>query len=262
VYFDGPPTQPTGRLAALSYDAFRYAESLGVDDARVLRHRLYRYNSRPVSPEWRRRLPADSAVSRFLRGGRAERGLVHAPERGWHYWRSSRTAARATPAFKLYVSPGIDDVPAALAATLAALGRIRGMVAVKVGRDVHALMRADKLVAYFRDSEALRQAAAELGTALGGMLAHGVPFTADLAGGGLLSWATDPPAETISLDWAGDGSWRVWIASRLASSLALAASEPDGSAPGWLFAVDRLSLDGVDLATWAPSPGVWGGGAN
>lgn len=264
VYFDGaPPLRQGSRLAAVSDDAVRYAESLGVDDPRVLRQRLYRYHSRPASPDWRRRLAADGAVARFLRIGRAaRRGLSHALEPGWHYWRPTRTAATSTPAFKLYVSPGIDDVPAALDATLAVLGRARGMVAAKVGRDVHALLRPDKLVAYFRDGDALHAAAGELGAALRGMPAHGVPFTADLTGDGLLSWAADPPADTISLDWVGDGSWRVWIASRLASSLALAASEPGGSAPAWLFAVDRLSLDGVDLVTWAPSPGVWDAGAN
>lgn len=264
LYFDGsPPPRQASRLAAVSDDAVRYAESLGVVDPRVLRQRLYRYHSRPASPAWRRRLAADGAVSRFLRIGRAaRRGLSHALEPGWHYWRPTRSAARSTPAFKLYVSPGIDDVPAALEATLALLSRARGIVAVKVGRDVHALLRPDKLVAYFRDGDALRAAAGELATALRGLRAHGVPFTADLTGDGLLSWAADPPADAISLDWAGDGSWRVWIASRLASSLALAATERDGSPPGWLFAVDRLSLDGVDLATWTPSAGVWGEGAS
>ena len=264
LYFDGsPPPRKGSRLAAVSDDAVRYAESLGIHDPRVLRQRLYRYHCRPASPEWRRRLADDGAVSRFLRLGRAaRRGVAHGLEPGWHYWRPSRTTARSAPAFKLYVSPGIEDAPAALAATLAILGRARGMVAAKAGRDVHALLRPDKLVAYFRDAEALHTVAGELGAALRGMPAHGVPFTADLTGDGLLSWAADPPADTISLDWAGDGSWRVWIASRLASSLALAASEADAAAPAWLFAVDRLSLDGVDPATWAPSAGVWGAGTN
>jgi hypothetical protein len=264
VYFDGsPPRRRGSRLAAVSDDAVRYAESLGVADPRVLRQRLYRYHTRPASPDWRRRLAGDAAVSRFLRLGRAtRRDLLHALEPGWHYWRPARGAAKSAPAFKLYVSPGIDDAPAALEATLALLGRSRGMVAAKVGRDVHALLRPDKLVAYFRDGDTLRAAAGELAAALHGMPAHGVPFTADLAGDGLISWAADPPADTISLDWAGDGSWRVWVASRLASNLALAASAPDRSVPAWLFALDRLSLDGVDLATWAPSPGVWSAGTN
>ena len=264
AYFDGvPPARQASRLAVVSDDAVRYAESLGVDDSRVLRQRLYRYHARPASPDWWRRLAGDGAVARFLRIGRGNRpGLVHALEAGWHYWRPARGPARGRPAFKLYVSPGVDDVPAALEATLAVLGRTRGMVAAKVGRDVHALLRPDKLVAYFRDRDALRAASAELGAALRGMPAHGVPFTADLTGDGLLSWAADPPADTISIDWVGDGSWRAWVAGRLGSSLALAASEPGGPAPAWLFALDRLSLDGVDLATWAPTVGAWAAGAN
>ena len=264
AYFDGlPPTPRASRLAALSDDAVRYAESLGVHDVRVLRQRLYRYHTRPASPAWRRRLAGDGAVARFLRIGRGQRrGLTHTLDAGWLYWRPARGVGRAAPAYKLYVSPGIDDAPAALDATLAVLSRTRGMVAVKVGRDVHALLRPDKLVAYFRDRDALRAATGELAAALRGMPAHGVPFTSDVGGDGLLSWAADPPADTISIDWVGDGSWRAWIAGRLASSLALAASEPGGDAPGWLFALDRLSLDGVDLATWAPTAGAWDSGAN
>jgi hypothetical protein len=263
LYFDGlPPAWQSSRLASISGDAVQHAEALGIGDPRVLRQRLYRYNSRPASPAWRRRLATDAAVSRYLRIGRmAARGVSHTLEPAWHYWRPARRA-NVTPAYKLYISPGIDDMPVALAATLAVLGRAGGIVAVKAGRDIHALMRPDKLVAYFSERASLRAAAADLGTALQGTPAHGVPFTADLAGDGLLSWATDPPADTTSLDWAGDGSWRAWIAARLASSLALAASEPAASRPAWLFAVDRLSLDGVDLATWAPNPGVWGGPEN
>ncbi|MGE5093365.1 MAG: hypothetical protein ACM3OH_14450 [Bacillota bacterium] len=263
LYFDGsPPAWQSSRLASVSGDAVQHAESLGISDPRVLRQRLYRYSTRPASPVWRRRLATDAAVSRYLRIGRMARGMSHTLEPAWHYWRPVRRKANGAPAFKLYISPGIDDTPAALDATLAVLGRARGIVAVKAGRDVHALMRPDKLVAYFSDRESLHAAAAELGTALGGTPPQGVPFTSDLAGDGLLSWATDPPADTTTLDWAGDGSWRAWIAARLASSLALAASERDASTPAWLFAVDRLSLDGVDLATWAPISGVWAGAEN
>lgn len=262
VYFDGLPLEGRSRLARLSLDAVRHGEALGLPDPRVLHRRLYQFHARPVSPGWRRRLGTESAVAAFLGVRRGSgRGLGHAVERGWHYWRRSGSGAgKRAPAYKLYISPAVEGLPEALAGTIDLLRRNPGPVAVKVGRDLPGLLRADKLVAYFRDRATLLEAAAALGRSLAGMPAHGVPFTADLGGDGLLSWAADPPADAAVFDWVGDGSWRAWVTARLASSLTLATSA-SAAVPGWLFAVDRLSLDGVDPATWEPAPAVWAAGS-
>ena len=263
VWFDGVPAPATSRLAALSHAALRHGEVLGAGD-RVLQRRLYQFNSRPVTPEWRRRLAGDAAVRGFLRvGARAPRGLTHAVEPAWHYWRRNdryQPSERREPSLKLYISPGIEALPDALHLTVAQLRSVSGMLAVKAGRDEYGLMRPDGLVAYFSDWVALSNTAIQLSRLLAGTVAQGVPFTAEVAGDGLLSWASDPPAGSANLEWAGDGSWRAWITGRLASSLTLAASRP-AQVRGWVFALDRLSLDGVDPVTWAPTSSVWAGEA-
>jgi hypothetical protein len=273
LYFDGHAPRAASRLAALSCDAMRHGEALGVGD-RILQRRLYQFNSRPATPEWRRQLAGDAAVTSFLRlTGGASRGLTRTAEPAWLYWRRSGRHSRggqAVPTLKLYVSPGIDGMPEALHATLELLRSVRGMVAVKAGREVYGLMRPDNLVAYFATTAALDDAAGRLQASLAGASAQGVPFTAERAGDGLLSWASDPPADATALDWASDRSWRAWITGRVAASLTLAAASAAASAassaasrpdpvPGWLFALDRLTLDGVDPVTWTPAVSLWDG---
>jgi hypothetical protein len=88
---------------------------------------------------------------------------------------------------------------------------------------------------------------------LSGCPLHGVPFTAELAGGGLLSWGIDPPAEKQTVPWLERESWRLWVANRLASALLLAKTSTKADIQPWRFALERLRLEGVDTQTWAPS---------
>ena len=268
AWFDGTAPCAASRHAALSHAAVRHGEALGIGGV-GLQRRLYQFNSRPATPEWRRRLAGDSAVTAFLGATDSQpRDLTHALEPAWHYWRRRRQpgSARGTPSLKLYVSPGIEALPDALRSTLMLLRSVKGMAAVKAARDVYGLMRPDNLVAYFTDATALDEAAAQLAEALAGAAPQGVPFTAERGCDGLLSWAADPPAGSATLDWTGDSSWRAWITGRLASSLTLAAARPGRPArpivPAWIFALDRLSLDGVDPETWAPSDSMWCGQAS
>jgi hypothetical protein len=257
-YFDGAPPKADSRLARLSQEAVRHAASLGLGGG-VLQRRLYQYNTAPITPAWRRRLGTSHDAAHFLRSvDRPPPGLVHRTGPAWHYWRRARRMKpSSTPTLKLYVSPGLERLPDALHATLALLREADARVAaVKVGADLPGLLRSDKLVAYFTDLDALDHAAALLSTRLGGMPPQGVPFTADLSGDGLISSAVDPPADVVSLDWTGDASWRAWVAGRLASSLTLANAQP-ASVPSWVYAIDRLSLDGVDACSWTGSRAAW-----
>ncbi|MFY9822436.1 MAG: hypothetical protein WAM82_13715, partial [Thermoanaerobaculia bacterium] len=196
-------TASGGRIAALSQDALRYAEALPVDDAFALAGRLYGYNRRPLTPRWQRLLPEPEAVPGFLgfaAGGPAAALLSRhwtalKPSPAWLSWRfqdgAGRDAGRlstAGPTYKLYVSPEPEHLAAGgFAAIVAALTDLR-VPQFKVGADVAGLLRADKIVAYFPDFESLARAAHSLDAALAGAPAQGVPFTAEIGGGGLLSW--------------------------------------------------------------------------
>jgi hypothetical protein len=259
-----------GRSGDLSLAALRYGQELGPLPESLLALRMYLYGRRPVGPALRERWPDENAVAGhlgILPGGRAHAALA----RGWveaqagegegrAYWRSwhPRRLAGSRPArggssYKLYVSPAPDDLPRALTAIAEALSGAAGLSGFKVGRDVHGICRPDKLVVYFDRLDDLRRAAASLGERLDGCAPQGVPFSAPIDAGGLLSWGSDPPPAP----GAGPaGSWRLWIAERLAEYLARARRE-GGELEPWRFALERLGLAGVDVDTWAPRSGIW-----
>jgi hypothetical protein len=267
-----------GYLAKLSIRALQYADALDIVDNLRLCGRLYFFNRIPASADLARRLPDAAAVEHFLRlsiDGRVKRLLDRAWSRrdrdqqaGWISWqalrprsidtRSNGSMRSATlPTYKLYVSPAIDDLPEAFAATLHVLSAC-GAASFKVGRDLHGLLRPDKLVAYFASHDHLREAIDPLARMLQGCRAQGVPFTADAGGDGLLSWGIDPPAPTNGTgNDARSESWRAWVTSRLAAALLSAKATGSGAMAPWRFALERVRLDGVDTDTWTPSSSIW-----
>lgn len=249
-----------GRIAQLSVDALRYAQSLQVDDARVLALRLYCYNRRPITPAWAGRLPTREATAHYLGVTNGESGPAPGP--GWislggsdvdEHWLAWRSPASADPggehiSYKLYVSPSPSAVPDALRISAEVLHELRAP-AFKVGADLHGLLRPDKLVAYFTGFEHLAAAAARLRDRLAGLPAHGVPFTAEISADGLLSWGVDPPRRERGLTWIGD-SWRLWVVGQLAAGLLAARSATDEQP--WRYALERIRLEGLDPETWIP----------
>lgn len=250
-----------GPLAELSLAALRWAARLPFADPMVLAARLYAYNRRPLTPAWARRLAGPEAVRKFLGlapGSPAAAALgawFPVPARGtWLLWgvRDAPPRADAGPTFKLYLSPQPEALPAVLAAALAVLPGA-GAGRLKVGGDAAGLLRPDKLVAYFGDLDRLAAAAEGLAERLAGAPAQGVPFTAEVAGGGLLSWGAEPPRSRLLP--GGRESWRLYLANRLGAALAEARAAEEKEP--WRFALERLRLDGIDTETWAPRALFW-----
>jgi hypothetical protein len=306
------PAAAGGRLAELSRAALRHgqelARTLREPDALHLSLRLYGYNRLPVTPRWRRTLPDAAAVRRYLgvaAGGRwqplLERHWREPPAAGdepWLRWRPAVAAAGArsgatqaasaagaaggagaagAPTYKLYVSPAPEALPEAFGAVLDGLAAV-GPPGFKVGAGAGGLLRPDKIVAYFETFERLAAAAGALTEHLAGVAAHGVPFTSEIAGGGLLSWGVDPPPAAGLGLLGSDGrmSWRLWLTNRLARALiagvaaagdagaagaAGVAGARDAAAEGtmepWRFAVERLRLEGIDTDSWTPGGSLW-----
>jgi hypothetical protein len=264
-----------GHLAALSRAALRYGQNLAMDDPLELSLRLYAYNRRPLTPAWGHLLPDAPAVERYLgiAAGGAHRKLLasewaaNAPvdDVAWLSWRSRRTPALSSGAaatYKLYVSPATERLGEDFGSILAGLAAA-GAPPFKVGSDASGLLRPDKIVAYFPTFERLAEAAGILAERLRGMPAQGVPFTAEIAGGGLLSWGVDPPPGESRLLGVERESWRLWLTHCLAralldarASLPAGDGEPAAIEP-WRFAVERLELEGVNTNTWAPRGALW-----
>ena len=268
------PTSPSpeGFLERLSLEALRYGQSLRLAEPMMLSSRLYGYNRIPLSPYWSRVLPDTAAVTDYLGIGEdpvreaLDRDWFKAPNStsndGWLAWQSRRLDTRAsfggrtTILCKLYISPTTDQLSEVFPVILAALGKT-GVRHFKIGKDAHGLLRPDKMVAYFGSYSALIATAEELKKDLAGCPSHGVPFTAELAGDGLLSWGVDPPADDQALPWIGQESWRLWVTNRLAVALISAGAENSGNVEPWQFALKRLQLEGVDTRSWTPAGTDW-----
>jgi hypothetical protein len=252
-----------GRLARLSMAALACAQTQPIDDAERLAAKLYFANRLPVSRELAQRWPDAAAVRAFLGAAataleRTHRRLPTTPDReGWIIWSRSgswRSPTSGTP--KLYVSPLPDDLPAAFAAIVPEIARMAPPL-VKVGSDAFGVSRPDKLVLYFDDVAGLHAFAQAASDRLTGIKAHGVPFSAELAGDGLLSWGVDPPRDEGATGLSRRESWRTWVVGRLAHGL-IAGRGDERAVEPWRFALSRLELDGVDTATWQPRPSLWG----
>jgi hypothetical protein len=261
-----------GRIGELSVAALRYGQALAELPlpAAQLTLRLYGYGRQPLSPALASRLPDVAAIEGYL-GLQPGRSAQIALEAGWMettpagdartYWRSWR-ARRARPAsgeaetgYKLYVSPALDALPAAVEAVAGSLVAGRGVKAFKVGVGIGGLCRPDKLVVYFERLDDLQDAASKLQERLSGCPAHGVPFTAAVTSDGLLSWGADPP--TLGADAGGMTSWRLWVSARLAQYLTSGAVHGTSALEPWRFALERLRLTGIDSDTWVPANGMW-----
>jgi hypothetical protein len=263
VCADRVDSGPEAALAGLSRRALEYAQALKMNDAVALSARLYTYNHLPASSRWKHLLPDQAAVERHL--GISDRATKRLLERGWTRlsaggaqgwtaWQSQHAphGHNSPTTYKLYVSPACSELRAGFRATAEAVANSRAFH-WKVGRNVYGLLRPDKMVVYFREFADLQETGARIAEKLDGCPAHGVPFTAEVAGAGLLSWGIDPPTEQHSVPWLERESWRLRICNRLATTLLLAGDPTRSGISASRFALERLELEGIDTATWAPT---------
>lgn len=277
-------TQATGQLHRRSLDALHHAARAAAarvarSDTDELAAMLYQFGAVPLTPAWEQRLPDADAVLQFLGaapGTTVARRLQQHFTRlkaddspAWIAWsgNSRRPHGAGAPSHKLYVSPIVEDLPRAFAIVTDILPR-HHVLQFKVGASAHGLLRPDKLVVYLDREESLQALAAELSDALGGLRAHGVPFSAEISHDGLLSWGMDPPAEARTLQWMPRDSWRLWVVRRLAAKLVAARAEvpvaygdqtdhDDTETLAVQYALARLRLDGVDVEQWTPNNRHW-----
>ena len=246
----------------LSTEALRHAEELETNDVGALTTALYSYNRLPRTRAWVTRFPDRDAVLAHLGSSpllaRHWRLVPEEKSRGWISWAALDGVAAGSNAvtWKLYVSPRTEHVREAFHALVRVLAEIPG-AQMKIGCDAAGLLRPDKLVAYFATKRELDVAANALANELRGCPAHGVPFTAAVDDGGLLSWGADPPDSERALSWLDRESWRLWIVKSLASALAIGKRSPAPPIAPWQFAMERVRRNGVNVDTWTPADTLW-----
>jgi len=255
---------PYGLVAELSCAALAHVAAFPeATPAAERATRLYLYNRLPLSPAVFRSFPDQEAVTVGLLGGDKfleahlerdwqERSLVRSGESTWRSWtrRGQHGGLSGPTTHKLYVSPSLQNTPLAFRETLPVLGRSAAR-AVKVGRSLDALIRPDKLVAYFTDLAGALEAAAALGDRLAGMTAQGVPFTCAATPAGLISWGMDPPHDLRHLG----ASWRLLVTRQLAEGITSAAA--DTQAARVAAGRQRAEQLGIDPVTWRPGDRTW-----
>jgi hypothetical protein len=271
LYDEKRSTTALGNLAQLSVEALKYAQALDIGDITRLSARMYFYNRQPASPKLLDRLPTVDAVAKCLgihKNGSNQRTLsrhwletpLSPPYNGWRMWERRdeelEPAQSAKITYKLYVSPALDFIQEAFGATVQVMTLVKAPK-FKVGSDVYGLLRPDKIVAYFEQFETLQDASQRLQNKLAGCPVHGVPFTAELAGDGLMSWGMDPPRNQQALIWQERESWRLWVTNHLATALLSAKQAKSSTLEPWQFALERLQLEGVNTVSWVPEKTIW-----
>jgi hypothetical protein len=263
-----PESRPDTRFASrYSLDVLEAASALPVGSAAELVLVLYYGHRIPVTPAARQQFPSPHRTMRVLCDvGTPTRQLLDAKWRMaapaprkpiWLSWtkRRGRRRDERTLTYKLYISAAFHRLGDAFRAALPVL-TAHEVRTFKIGCDAYQLVRPDHFVAYVESRIHLEHTAASLRGALGDIEPRGVPFCAPAGGdeSGLLSWGVDFASVVTSAD--DRTSWRWWLCERLARFLA-AAKEVTGepSVAPVTFALDRLALDGIDVATFTPTDG-------
>lgn len=278
LFYDlSPAAQRDTRLQRLSVEALQYGQALAVDDVVEMSARLYNYHRIPTTPRWRERFPTPERVKERL--GVAPNGpfaafledawysangdsvdqATHDAAAGWLAWARRDATPQSHDIYKLYISPLPEFVENVFGVTLRTLSST-AVMQLKIGADLEGLLRPDKMVAYFASYDDVRAAADLLAKRLDGCPAHGVPFTAELSGDGLLSWGCDPPASERLLGWQPQESWRLWVTNRLANGLVTArvrGGNRSAAIEPWQYALERLELEGIDTVSWTVAGRKW-----
>jgi hypothetical protein len=243
-----------GHIALLSSTGLRMAAAVSPAETAAVARWLYRFGTLPRGPAIERDFGADDepmAVLGLNKGGQTRRILEGVYDAatilGWYSFTEPNALDQLPRACKLYISPRPEALTDAF--PIIAEQFVRSKVrCFKVGRGVEGLLRPDKIIAYFDGRTHMEEVATALDASLQGCPAQGTPFTAEAAGGGLLSWGVDPPL-------GGElESWRGWITKQLAASLTAPRTSP-GVDPVSAALRDIASV-GVDPDHWSPSADV------
>jgi hypothetical protein len=250
-------------LSQLSMEAIQYGLLLRNLDMRSLSYRLYTFNTTPWDEFAKSKFNADSSVKEFLfcYADNEINNLLNqywepddlSEEKYWLSWKKMAAGknyciAQDKPTFKLYISPGIHDLPKLFYQLIHVLSASQTL-SFKIGNTVQGLLRPDKMVAYFESKKALMETAALLKKELTGYTPQGVAFTAQIDETGILSWGVDPPVTDI-LSTIEAGSWRLKVTDQLALAIVQAQADQLSFGESVQFIQAKLLSVGINTEDW------------
>jgi hypothetical protein len=219
------------RLVELSRQAISYAVELRASRGTSnLWERLYCFNRVPDQTHADSLTPSDEPGEAFVAPLLEQLGSDWAwtqrTDPQWIFFsrprlcQAAHSARRRNGKYKVYVSPAVGTFRRAVGASL---GASKDCATLKFARTHDGTLRPDKIVIYTNSFAHTRKVATSVLFEVGDIGAHGVPFTAELGGDGLLSWAMDP----TSIELRRFSSWRVWISQMLVRCIVATPAETD-----------------------------------
>ena len=252
------------QLSLLSIKAIEYALMLQLPDVKLMASRLYSYNAQSWDAARKNKFYESHTVKEFLLGrlnSEVENllntlwdSIVASEKKGWLAWATSNKSDKSfideSITYKLYISPEIAYFPELFAKAVPVITASQAYC-FKTGSSIHGLLRADKMVVYFKNMEALKETALLLERELEGFAAQGVPFTKQLDKKGLLSCGVDPLKQDI-LKSVDGGSWRIKVTDQLASAIIQAQTDKLNLDDSIEFIRAKLFAGGIDAVNWLP----------
>lgn len=267
--WEGEKAVESNRIQLLSSEAVGLILRLEKMKTVEISNFLYTYNNLPLCGRVRNRFPDEEAVAEFLglhsdntwdgmprsiRPKRRERdraGEIRMYDRVWRYWHlRSRQGSMEELNYKVYVSPSLEDLPAAFQ-TVRAMAPDSGAYSMKMGRNAPELYRSDKLIVYFTEFEDAEKFAATLARRLTPFKPQGVPFSYQvIAESPIVSMGVDPPKK-----FGEKNSWRRYITDNIALAVQSASRSNAEDTRGYVHA--QMRMLGIDPVRWRPVRNDW-----
>lgn len=238
----------------LSWEALNHIARLPVTDPMALTSRLYSYNSQPRVKTTLLREVIDR-VKNIAESDWTGVFKVRTPSPdnpGWYLFGNTHRDER-TPSLphsaKVYISPVVNDVPQCLSRLIEILPSVQ-FEAWKIGRNSYGIARSDKICVYFKSLELAKAAARRFASELKGFEAQGVPFTQRQDSTGLISIGIDPLRPKTTPRFAIQNSWRLWVARKMGSAMAVAKSAPQYPLSPEQAALWAVHFLGINPLSW------------
>ena len=251
-------------LSTLSANAIEYALMLRNLSIKLMAHRLYTYNTKPMDTATRLELYDRSNIQQFLFSNVSSdtnellqsnwSQMQLSSNATWMAWtklaNNNTVSYNSGITYKLYISPQVNDLAASFEKIILALNTSTAYC-FKTGNTVKDLLRPDKMVAYFKNKDDVIKTADALSTQLKNCSVHGVPFTKQLDKKGLLSFGVDPSKKDI-LKLIEGGSWRSTVTDKLAAAIIQAQQNNLDHVQAINFIGAKLLAAGINTQDWMP----------
>ncbi len=230
---------------------------------------LYNFNRIPLSRRWKRALPDEEALSKYLdlqddgswpgMPGWVKPKPIRKDENGqpsifdlfWRAWRfKQKIPSEDKPSYKIYFSPLPQDLPQVFRVVrdAAAYSDAHSM---KIGRNLSGILRADKFIVYFSEYPPALDFAKGMSKTPASRRYQGTPFSFQVEQDSpLVSLGVDPPRKLGDMN-----SWRLYVTNKL--SLAIQGARRTGAEDPAEYIHTYMRMIGIDSHNWRPLSDDW-----